>query len=282
MSIAQLAYSPQITLQNASFESSTPTSNGTYSNINQSNDLIPGLSGVPNATFTTGIGASDDPDIPNSMLISCALNNPVTPSIPILQLSPTGGSGAGSGAICAIAGDALIAGTLTMPDLAGTGSFTAVGVDSNGLFKTNTTQGYVGKTNGSLAVSGIFQNITDNSWINYNLSSGVCQIYFNINGKVSASSGTNNNLFAIQNISGSVPIPEISADYVQGAPTSNFITMYSYLNNGTYPTNSVAGLAYLIQGTSAINVYMSPSINFSAGDDVQFIGSVSYPIASLV
>jgi hypothetical protein len=29
-------------------------------------------------------------------------------------------------------------------------------------------------------------------------------------------------------------------------------------------------------------VYMSPTITFSADDDVQFIGNVSYPIASLV
>jgi hypothetical protein len=283
MSIASIGLLPSVNVQGLNVESPSAQLGGTYSNISQSNDLIPNI-GVPSATFTSGIGSSTDPNIANSMLISCVLNNPVSPSIGILQLSPTGGSDVGNGSNVACAGDYIIGGQLLVPGLAGTGSFTPVGVDSNGLFKTGTTQGFAGKTSGSIVTGGdsIFQSITDESWMNYNLANGICNIYFNLSGKVNATSGANNALFAIQNTSGTVPIPEITADYVQGNPTANFITMYGYLNNGSFPANSVAGLCYLEQGTSAIIVYMSPTITFSADDDVQFIGNVSYPIASLV
>jgi hypothetical protein len=283
MSVSILKYLDQVDVQNLNVESNTPSLGNTYSNITQSNDLIEGL-GIPNATWVQGVGVSTDPDVPNGLIFSCNLNDPVTPAISALELVPTGSSGIGNSSIAGVPGDCIINGQLTVPALAGTGSFTAVGVDENGLFTTATTQGYVGKTSGSIVTGGdsIFQSITDESWMNYNLANGICNIYFNLSGKVNATSGTNNALFAIQNVSGTVPVPEITADYVQGNPTANFVTMYGYLNNGSFPANSVAGLCYLEQGTSAIIVYMSPTITFSADDDVQFIGNVSYPIASLV
>ena len=280
MSIAQLAYVPQIVLNNVSLESSTPQSNGTYSNISQSNDLIPNI-GVPNATFTSGIGASTDPDIPNSMLISCALNNPVTPSIGILQLSPTGGSDVGNGSNVACAGDYIIGGQLLVPGLAGSGFFTAVGVDSNGLFKTNTTIDYKGKTNGSIisapfdADNAILSGVVDESYAVIQNSAGLATIFINVTGKLNFGvSGAGGTILQIQCIGGPVPLPEINPDYV--GEDNNVI-----LCQGNLVVNTVgSAVPYYIQqdGSQFINIHFNSAQNLAANDNLVIQLTVQYPI----
>jgi hypothetical protein len=284
MSIAQLPYIQNVSMNDVSLGSNgqvDPT--GSVSNIYMSNDFIPSQPGVPYATWQTGVVNGTDPNLPSALACEVSTNSPtVSPNILGYAILPTGGSPIGSGSIFEVGGDLVCNGTVEIPDLAGSGSFTPIGVDSNGKIVDGSTQGFAGKTSPSIVVgSGIFKVITDDSWINYNLANGISTIYLNLNGKVNATTGFNQNLFAIQN-SGTPAIPQINANYVDGAPTSNFITMYGYLNNSTNPANSIAGLAYLIQGTSAITVYMAPSINFSNDDQIQFIGTVSYPIESLV
>ena len=254
MSIACLGLVPSINVQGLNIESNGVSASGVYSAITQSNDLISGQQ-VPNATFTSGIGSSTDPNVPNSMLIACQLNNPVVPSIPIMSLAPTAGTQVGNGSFVEFFGDVLVGGQI-------------VNNNSNS-----------GKTGGEVqAYQGFFTDVVDGSYYVQDATNRVITIWINISGKV-ANTGTTTNTAIIEipnNPNDNVYIPPVSADYIDGEGGTNFINFIMNIqsNNGNDITG---GLAILLQGASSCIINFIPSYQWTADEALVIQGTLSYP-----
>ena len=103
-----------INVQGLNVQSTSASSNAGYSAINQSNDLIPNL-GVPSATWTSSVGQSDYPNVPNALVFEATLNNPLSPNIGVLGLFATGGSDTGNGSQIFTSGDLNVNGDIITP-----------------------------------------------------------------------------------------------------------------------------------------------------------------------
>jgi hypothetical protein len=253
MSIAQLQYIDTITLQNISVESSNVNANGTYSNVNQSNDIIAGV-GVPNAVWTTGVGASNDQDLGNGLVFSCQLNDPVSPQIPALILLGTSGSQVGNGSVVEVAGDLFVGGNI-------------VNGNSNG-----------GKSGGEIeAYDSFFNDFVDNSYYIQDATNNVITIWLNVSGKVAnTQSASGTGIIAIpNNPNDNVYYPPVNSDYVNGDGAVNFINFMMNIQTQSGATTGVLG--FLSQGSNTAIIYCGPSYTWTEGDALTIQATIQYP-----
>jgi hypothetical protein len=283
MSIAQLAYTPEIVLQNASFQSSQPQSNGTYSNISQSNDAIAGL-GIPNATWVQGVGQSNDPNISNSLFFSCALNNPVTPNVGVMGLLSTGGGQTGNGSSVGILGDLSVNGDI----ITSINNATSLATNQNGQIIAGPPPGYNGKMDSNILSSGNSGTVnylgisTNNSLISTDLTNRICHVWLDVVAKSNTNNfpattsqappGTN----AILQIS--IPSP-VGAGQLQPPDaniTSGIFTAQIFNNSNTSNTTQFSMYWDFTPSVIYLYIFQNSQLTVSNGDDVEIKGYFNY------
>jgi hypothetical protein len=267
MSISQLQYVDNLFLNNVSLGSNgQATSQGTIGNINISNNLISNL-GIPNATWTIGCFPSTA-NIPNALVMAVSTNDPVTPILDTIVMTPSGGSGDGNGTIVSIAGDLSVEGRI----------ISGSGASYNGKIDDDNIESGVNSADESY-LSGIINNCLTS----VDFTSRVCHVWVNVEAK--NESGVNGLPFTIAQTPattsallqiftntpaiGQIPPPNSDdlSGYFQGV----------YFNTNT-PANNTQVPFYWVWNGGQIYLYnfQNSALTVGENDNIQLQGYFTY------
>jgi hypothetical protein len=290
MSIASINLCPSITVQNLNVQSSGSTM-GTYSNITQSNDLIPGTQ-TPNVTFISAVSGSTDPDIANSLILGCSLNTVGPPNIPILVMSGNGGGNVGNESLVSVEGDIQVAGDIKLQNLTNAQS---LATDANGNIIQGTATSSIQKwqLDGSLFIDSTFGDttVTGSPYAIIDNDSRVVTIFVNLviivasnrtNVSPAFSIDVNQNFFTQPNTQpGTLPPPSaLFQSYASNlGNTIFFFNDISLCNISTNPI-TFANCQYFFSGyfvnAGLMNVSSVGTVSATTGQRMIYSGTIQY------
>lgn len=280
MSLAQLKYENLIETQNILI---LPDVSGNSNKIFFNNQDVSGFPGLATDSFIMECLSPNDPQYPDSLLISYQAGSP-SPNVPVMAMS--GISGQGSGPAVEVLGDLLITGSLlpngpvNFPDL-------SAGVclidNSQNLISQPSLNGKLNNEwiNDSNATFFPAQEGTDNSWAIIDVVNREVRIYVNINYKSGAYNAIQVFVVATdpnwQTTPGTLPPP--NSNFTDNVPPNAtfFLSNLNFVNLSAGPVSFVGGNWYISEFNNN-NFQISSTVNVNVNDDTMLLtGMISYP-----